>query len=65
MKQKELTLHSTVITETVLENMYSTVANYMEDVMEFDPYMDNYSEVHDTLFFECVKVIGNLKIEIK
>ena len=65
MKQKEFTLHSAVITETVLENVHSTVANYMEDVLEFDPYMDGYSEVHDMLFFECVKTIGNFKFQIK
>ena len=65
MTQKELTTHATVITEAVLDNMYSTVSNYMEDVLEYDAYMDNFSAMHDELFFECVKAIGNLKIEIK
>jgi hypothetical protein len=65
MTQKELTTHATVITEAVLDNMYSTVSNYMEDVLEHDPYMTDFSAVHDELFFECVKAIGNLQINIK
>jgi hypothetical protein len=35
----------------------------MEDVLEHDPYMNDFSAVHDELFFECVKAIGNLQIE--
>jgi len=27
--------------------------------------MNDFSAVHDELFFECVKAIGNLQIEIK
>jgi len=65
MTQKELTSHASVITDSMLDSMYSTISGYMEDVMEFDPYMDNYSEFHDMLFLECVEQIGNLKIEIK
>ncbi len=65
MTQKELTTHAAVITEAVLDNMYSTVSNYMEDVLEHDPYMEDFSAVHDEIFFECVKIIGNIRIEIK
>ena len=65
MTQKELITHTTVITEAVLDNMYSTIANYMEDVLEYDPYMEDFSAVHDELFFECTKAIGTVKISIK
>lgn len=65
MKQKELTMHTTVITEAVLDYMYSTISNYMEDVLEHDPYMEDFSAVHDEIFFECVKAISNLEISIK
>ena len=65
MTQKELTMHTTVITEAVLDYMYSTIGNYMEDVLEHDPYMEDFSAVHDEIFFECVKAIGNLQISIK
>lgn len=65
MTQKELTTHVSVITEDVLEHMYSTVSNYMEDVLNHDPYMKDFSAVYDELFFECTKAIGNLTIKIK
>ena len=65
MTQKEITLHASVLTEAVLDNMYSTVSNYMEDVLSHDPYMNDFSAVHDELFFECTKIIGNIKIDIK
>ncbi len=65
MTQKELTMHATVITEATLDYMYSTISNYMEDVLEHDPYMEDFSAVHDELFFECVKAIGNLEISVK
>ena len=65
MTHEELTMHASVITDETLDNMYSTISNYMEDILNLDPYMDDFSAVHDELFIECVKVIRNLQISIK
>ena len=63
MTPEELTMHASVITEETLDNMYANVSNYMEDVLNLDSYMDDFSAVHDELFLECMKVIRKIKIE--
>jgi len=66
MTPEELTMHASVITEETLDNMYAKISNYMEDVLNLDPYMKDFSAVHDELFWECMKcmkVICNNKIE--
>lgn len=63
MTPEELTMHATVITEETLDNMYSNISNYMEDVLKIDPYREDCSAVHDELFWECMKVIRKIKIE--
>ena len=63
MTPEELTMHASVITEETLDNMYAKISNYMEDVLNLDPYMKDFSAVHDELFWECMKVIRKIKIE--
>ena len=63
MTPEELTMHATVTTEETLDNMYSNISNYMEDVLKIDPYREDCSAVHDELFWECMKVIRKIKIE--
>ena len=63
MTPEELTMHASVITEETLDNMYSNISNYMEDVLKIDPYREDCSAVHDELFWECMKVIRKIKIE--
>ena len=50
MTPEELTMHASVITEETLDNMYAKISNYMEDVLNLDPYMKDFSAVHDELF---------------
>jgi hypothetical protein len=63
MTPEELTMHASVITDETLDNMYSNISNYMEDVLKIDPYREDCSAVHDELFWECMKVIRKIKIE--
>ena len=66
MTPEELTMHASVITDETLDNMYSNISNYMEDVLNLDSYMDDFSAVHDDLFWECMKcieVIRKTKLE--
>ena len=66
MTPEELTMHASVITEETLDKMYADISNYMEDVLNLDSYMDDFSAVHDELWWECVKcmkVIFKNKIE--
>ena len=63
MTPEELTMHASVITDETLDNMYSNISNYMEDVLKIDPYREDCSAVHDKLFWECMKVIRKIKIE--
>ena len=63
MTPEELTMHASVITDETLDNMYSNISNYMEDVLKIDPYRKDCSAVHDELFWECMKVIRKIKIE--
>ena len=63
MTPEELTMHASVITDETLDNMYSNISNYMEDVLKIDPYREDCSAVHDELFWGCMKVIRKIKIE--
>ena len=63
MTPEELTMHASVITDETLDNIYSNISNYMEDVLKIDPYREDCSAVHDELFWECMKVIRKIKIE--
>jgi len=63
MTPEELTMHASVITDETLDNMYSNISNYMEDVLKIDPYREDCSAVHDELFWECMKVIRKIKIK--
>ena len=63
--EKQISLHAAVITEATLDYMYSTVGNYMEDVLDFDPEDDNFAEHHDNLMYNVIKMIGNTKFSIK
>ena len=65
MKDEQTTLHAAVITEEVIDHMYSTIGNYMEDVLHYDPYMSDFAEKHDELMFEVIKMISNTKFSIK
>jgi hypothetical protein len=65
MKDEQISLHAAVITEATLDYMYSTIGNYMEDVLDYDPYEDDFAETHDNLMFEVIKIIANTKFSIK
>ena len=63
--EKQISLHAAVITEATLDYMYSTIGNYMEDVLDFDPEDDSFTEHHDNLMYNVIKMIGNTKFSIK
>ncbi len=43
-EEKQISLHAAVITEATLDYMYSTIGNYMEDVLDFHVITD--SRIH-------------------
>ena len=63
--EKQISLHAAVITEATLDYMYSTIGNYMEDVLDFNPEDDSFAEYHDNLMYNVIKMIGNTKFSIK
>lgn len=65
MKDEQISLHAAVITEATLDYMYSTIGNYMEDVLDFDAEDDDFAEYHDNLMYNVIKMIGNTKFSIK
>ena len=65
MKDEQISLHAAVITEATLDYMYSTIGNYMEDVLDFDSEDDSFAEYHDNLMYNVIKMIGNTKFSIK
>lgn len=65
MENEQISLHAAVITEATLDYMYSTIGNYMEDVLDFDAEDDSFAEYHDNLMYNVIKMISNTKFSIK
>ena len=65
MENEQISLHAAVITEATLDYMYSTIGNYMEDVLDFDAEDDSFAEYHDNLMYNVIKMIGNTQFSIK
>lgn len=62
-KKYDLSHHAIILSDVIAESMYATVGDYMEDMLNFDPYMDNFSEVHDILMQEIIIALYKSEIQ--